>query len=596
MGGKVGRQMGRFELPLAVLGVLVCSYLFFNHRNAEDDSHAALAAAQTNAMSLLQKELVEAASTRERLEEQLRSGFEKATAALAADQKAQTEHIDDRMRISGELVHSQGESVMALGQSTKELEERVDGKMLQAVSTLREELGKHAASLSSVKLEFDNMAVTIADLQERYDSVKEVTQGQGMVVPADTDLEPAGELKESGQRWPLEQWPLQQPAAAGVITPPPPPLLSSQQNLGVMSAGQARIAKLLAVQTQSAQQQVLGVVDAISPVVVDVITPAAVDVITPAAVDVITPAAVDAVTPAAATAMKRLAKETQQIESWQEREAHSQCASREDKSQWKEGLQIFQWFYNNPQPTSPESPDSPRFYIEMGALDGETLSNTFMLEKCAGWHGLLIEPSLAFHKISNFRSNESNIILNQAICGEVDGRVKFTKSSADDLNKVAVSGRPEFFADNFALTFHENKRPDQIETVDVPCNPMAHILEKNQITHIDFWSLDVEGGEVSVLQTVDFTAVEISVILIENAEDDESDRKRKLVAEMHEILKRGGMQPLARVGPRKLPYKSEVWVSNAMMKQIDRTQLKCLNGTPTEGVFLGQAWEFQCFV
>jgi len=577
--------MGRFELPLAVLGVLVCSYLFFNHRNAEDDSHAALAAAQTNAMSLLQKELVEAASTRERLEEQLRSGFEKATAALAADQKAQTEHIDDRMRVSGELVHSHGESVRALGQSTKELEERVDGKMLQAVSTLREELGKHAASLSSVKLEFDNMAVTIADLQERYDSVKEVTQ---TLVPAVTGLEPTGELKESGQRWPLEQWPLQQPAAAGVITPPPPPLLSSQQNLGVMSAGQARIAKLLAVQPHSAQQQVLGVVDVISPVVVDAITPAAVDVITPAAVDVITPAA--------ATAMKRTAKATQQIESWQEREARSQCASREDKSQWKEGLQIFQWFYNNPQPTSPESPDSPRFYIEMGALDGKLLSNTFMLEKCAGWHGLLIEPSLAFHKISNFRSNESNIILNQAICGEVDGRVKFTKSSADDLNKVAISGRPEFFADNFARTFHENKRPDQIETVDVPCNPMAHILEKNQITHIDFWSLDVEGGEVSVLQTVDFTAVEISVILIENAEDDESDRKRKLVAEMHEILKRGGMQPLARVGPRKAPYKSEVWVSNAMMKQIDRTQLKCLSGAPTEGVFLGQAWEFQCFV
>merc|ERR1712166_899512 len=304
-------------------------------------------------------------------------------------------------------------------------------------------------------------------------------------------------MKESGQRWPLEQWPLQQPAAAGVITPPPPPppLLSSQQNLGVMSA------KLLAVQPQSAQQQVLGVVDVISPVVVDAITPAAVDVITPAAVDAITPAAVDAITPAAVdvitpaaeTAMKRSANATQQIESWQEREARSQCASREDKSQWKEGLQIFQWFYNNPQPTSPESPGSPRFYIEMGALDGKLLSNTFMLEKCAGWRGLLIEPSLAFHKISNFRSNESNIILNQAICGEVDGRVKFTKSSADDLNKVAVSGRPESFADNFARTFHENKTPDQIETVDVPCNPMAHILEKNQITHIDFWSLDVDG-------------------------------------------------------------------------------------------------------
>ena len=218
------------------------------------------------------------------------------------------------------------------------------------------------------------------------------------------------------------------------------------------------------------------------------------------------------------------------------------------------------------------------------------------MEKCAGWHGLLIEPSSAFHKIADFRSNVSNIILNQAICGEVDGRVKFTNSSAENLNKVAISGRPEFFADNFADKFH-GKKPDQIETVDVPCSPLAHIFQKNQITHIDFWSLDVEGAEVSVLQTVDFTAVEISVILIENAEDDQSDRKRKLVAEMHEILKRGNMQPFARVGPREIPYRSEVWVSKAMMKQFDRTQLKCLNGKPpTKGVFLDQAWEFQCFV
>ena len=238
--------------------------------------------------------------------------------------------------------------------------------------------------------------------------------------------------------------------------------------------------------------------------------------------------------------------------------------------------------------------DSPRFYNEMGALSGKYLSNTYMMEKCAGWHGLLIEPSLAFNEIAKFRSSKTNILLNEAVCDEVGGRVKFTKG-ADDLNGFAISGRPQFFAENFASRFH-GRAADKIETVDVPCNPMARIFKTHQITHVDFWSLDVEGSEVSVLQTVDFTAVEISILLVENAEDDKSERKRMIVAQMHEILKKGNMHPLARVGPLGAPYKSEVWVSNIMMKQIDRTKLKCLNGKPpTKGVFLDHTWEVQCF-
>lgn len=33
------------------------------------------------------------------------------------------------------------------------------------------------------------------------------------------------------------------------------------------------------------------------------------------------------------------------------------------------------------------------FFIEVGALDGETFSNTLYFEKSLGWKGLLIEPN-----------------------------------------------------------------------------------------------------------------------------------------------------------------------------------------------------------
>ena len=37
--------------------------------------------------------------------------------------------------------------------------------------------------------------------------------------------------------------------------------------------------------------------------------------------------------------------------------------------------------------------EGQKTFVELGALDGKTLSNTYMLERCFGWHGLLIEGS-----------------------------------------------------------------------------------------------------------------------------------------------------------------------------------------------------------
>ena len=38
------------------------------------------------------------------------------------------------------------------------------------------------------------------------------------------------------------------------------------------------------------------------------------------------------------------------------------------------------------------------FYIEIGAYDGVTQSNTLYFEKNKNWHGILIEPSKRFFK------------------------------------------------------------------------------------------------------------------------------------------------------------------------------------------------------
>ena len=85
------------------------------------------------------------------------------------------------------------------------------------------------------------------------------------------------------------------------------------------------------------------------------------------------------------------------------------------------------------------------FYIEMGALDGIKYSNTHMYEVCAGWHGLLLEPSNAFNDIPKHRSPQSNILVNEAVCNQVGGTVKFANQAGVGPE---VLGMPEYMADH----------------------------------------------------------------------------------------------------------------------------------------------------
>ena len=45
--------------------------------------------------------------------------------------------------------------------------------------------------------------------------------------------------------------------------------------------------------------------------------------------------------------------------------------------------------------------------------------------------------------------------------------------------------------------------------------PLAPLLMLFGISHIDLWVLDVEGGELEVLQSVDFAALVVDVLVVE---------------------------------------------------------------------------------
>lgn len=56
---------------------------------------------------------------------------------------------------------------------------------------------------------------------------------------------------------------------------------------------------------------------------------------------------------------------------------------------------------------------------------------------------------------------------------------------------------------------------EQAAKIEVACVPLRDILARYNIRHVDFFSLDVEGGELGVLESIDFDCFSFNVAVVE---------------------------------------------------------------------------------
>ena len=167
-------------------------------------------------------------------------------------------------------------------------------------------------------------------------------------------------------------------------------------------------------------------------------------------------------------------------------------------------------------------------YIEMGALDGVRSSNTFAFNKLLEWKGVLIELNpTSYQKLAQNRPNEIATI-HAAVC---DSRktVHWYKAKAGPL-----CGIWEFTSPHYRERWWVNASLK--DTVPIECSPLQHLLDKHAPNHsfFDIFSLDVEGAEFQVLQSLDFEKVGFGMILVEN--DTHNMRKNLAVTTMLQSL------------------------------------------------------------
>ena len=145
------------------------------------------------------------------------------------------------------------------------------------------------------------------------------------------------------------------------------------------------------------------------------------------------------------------------------------------------------------------------FFVEAGAWDGITASNTYFFEKELGWEGLLIEPEHeGYAKIPKYRSCG----LSNALLWESKDKIDYISYSSKGLSGIKGLGSIV----NYFLNIKRGKW--NVETRI--STPLQHVLEKNKCpSHMELLSLDTEGAEEFILKPFDFNLFSFEAILIE---------------------------------------------------------------------------------
>ncbi|XP_045107887.1 uncharacterized protein LOC123502728 isoform X1 [Portunus trituberculatus] len=137
------------------------------------------------------------------------------------------------------------------------------------------------------------------------------------------------------------------------------------------------------------------------------------------------------------------------------------------------------------------------FFVECGALDGETRSNTLVFEKMYGWRGVLIEGDPKNFELVRKKNRRA---------WAVNGCL----STSPYPNVV-------MFKQSFNVGKISNLETGQKKTgyAEVQCLPLYSILLALNTTTVDYFSLDVEGAEMGVLKTIPWDKVDIKTLSVE---------------------------------------------------------------------------------
>jgi len=136
------------------------------------------------------------------------------------------------------------------------------------------------------------------------------------------------------------------------------------------------------------------------------------------------------------------------------------------------------------------------YFVEIGAADGITISNTYLLEKKFYWDGIVCEPN-PIHKLSNLTYRNARLDTSIIDCKDFNNKYLYMN---DDTFNSTISKNKIYKKKIFLKTISLNS-----------------LLKKyNSPKTIDYISIDTEGNEYSILKNFNFKKYNVKIFTIEH--------------------------------------------------------------------------------
>jgi FkbM family methyltransferase len=156
------------------------------------------------------------------------------------------------------------------------------------------------------------------------------------------------------------------------------------------------------------------------------------------------------------------------------------------------------------------------FFVDVGASDGIIWNNSLNLEINNKWSGICIEPHPDIFK--QLTGNTKGIqrtaeCLNVAI--SIEEKLCDFQMFSGEWDAHMLSGIIDKYdsrqkdRNDFKHNSHNSK------IIKVQCLPLQKIFNERNITHVDYLSIDTEGSELEVLQSINFNKTSFELISVE---------------------------------------------------------------------------------
>ena len=148
-------------------------------------------------------------------------------------------------------------------------------------------------------------------------------------------------------------------------------------------------------------------------------------------------------------------------------------------------------------------------FLECGASNGESMSNSLFFEMHRNWTGILIEANPVRQKFL-IKKNRNAFVVRS--CLSVTRKPQTAKYA---MPGNVGGGLSSNLNSNDISNFRRWSKLRVFPEVYMQCFPLTSILDALGIHRIDYMSLDVEGAEIDILNTVNWTKLTVDVFTIE---------------------------------------------------------------------------------